>query len=168
MAKESVPAAKGTVVSKVISQSEMEGYMSGLFCSVWGYITQANDTAMCRNYMDFYLDLGLGYEGSTFDPQKDEYLGIIRFRIRDEDDVKLIIPYGKALGGIFDNPRPFTGNGYAIGAGTGSVIPEYMLVSPFALPDGAELYILTKEGEEIFWAIFTEEKGRFVRLEDMN
>ncbi len=34
--------------------------------------------------------------------------------------------------------------------------------------NGAELYKVTKEGDEVLLAIYSESKGKFVRLEDMN
>lgn len=34
--------------------------------------------------------------------------------------------------------------------------------------NGAELYKDTKEGDEVLLAIYSESKGKFVRLEDMN
>ncbi|MDE7293972.1 MAG: hypothetical protein K2N72_06080 [Oscillospiraceae bacterium] len=169
--RESVPESEnGEVISKVISASEVDGYLSGLFCQVWGYVTRACDTAKCRKYMDYYLDLGLGYEGSPFDPQKDKYLGIIRFPIYAGDNFsgKLIIPYGTGFGGIFSDPLPFTGNGFAIGAGTDSIIPEYMLTSPVGIPGGAELYIVYQNGDEVLMGVFNGEKEKFIRLEDMD
>ena len=34
--------------------------------------------------------------------------------------------------------------------------------------NGAELYKDTKDGDEVLLAIYSESKGKFVRLEDMN
>ena len=79
---------------------------------------------------------------------------------------------------------PFTGNGFGGGSETDYVTPEYeFLKDPinneygvYDILDGAELYKVTKEGEEILMAIFdskqsnpshTEVNGCFVRLEDI-
>ena len=77
---------------------------------------------------------------------------------------------------------PFTGNGMSGGMETDCVTPEYECLKTSAnefgvydINGGAELYIVTQEGEEILIAIFKEDidrtdgnKGMFIRLEDYN
>ena len=77
---------------------------------------------------------------------------------------------------------PFTGNGMSGGMETDCVTPEYEFLKTSAnefgvydINGGAELYIVTQEGEEILIAIFKEDidrtdgnKGMFIRLEDYN
>ena len=78
---------------------------------------------------------------------------------------------------------PFTGNGFAGGVETDCITPEYEFLKTsvnehgvYDIMDGAELYKVTKEGEETLMAIYdTDEpnpkhpeiKGCFVRLEDI-
>lgn len=76
---------------------------------------------------------------------------------------------------------PFTGNGFAGGKGVDCITPEYEFAKTasndkglYDLMDGAELYKVTQDGDEILLAIYREnavhpdgKRGRFVRLEDM-
>ena len=73
---------------------------------------------------------------------------------------------------------PFTGNGMSGGMETDCVTPEYEFLKTVAndrgvydITGGAELYIVTQDGEEILMAIYVEgpsgERGSFVRLEDI-
>ena len=78
---------------------------------------------------------------------------------------------------------PFTGNGMSGGIETDCVTPEYEFlqtadnkVGVYDIKGGAELYIVTQDGEEILIAIYDadeynpkhpEASGRFVRLEDI-
>ena len=78
--------------------------------------------------------------------------------------------------GYHSEKLPFTGNGFGGGLETDCVTPEYeFLKDPnnnsrgtYDILDGAELYKVTKEGDEVLLAIYSESKGKFVRLEDMN
>lgn len=78
---------------------------------------------------------------------------------------------------------PFTGNGMSGGMETDCVTPEYEFLKTVAndrgvydITGGAELYIVTQDGEEILIAIYDADEynpkhpkasGRFVRLEDI-
>lgn len=103
------------------------------------------------------------------------------------------VPYGNGMNGVQVDGKtfskgykpedlPFTGNGMSGGMETDCVTPEYEFLKTSAnefgvydINGGAELYIVTQEGEEILMAIFNEnierpdrKKGMFVRLEDYN
>jgi len=105
----------------------------------------------------------------------------------------LKVPYGNGMNGVQVDGKtfskgykpedlPFTGNGMSGGMETDCVTPEYEFLKTSAnefgvydINGGAELYIVTQEGEEILIAIFKEDidrtdgnKGMFIRLEDYN
>ncbi len=147
-----------------------------------GFVAKADDVANCENYLDYYNNLALNYDGSAFNPVTDEYLGVIRFK-SNAVSTNLEIPYGKTFGGNNQNPLPFTGNGFAGGADANYALPEYTFSKEvnngyYEVIDGAELYKVTKEGDEILLAIYDANidnplnkatgKGKFVRLEDMS
>lgn len=89
----------------------------------------------------------------------------------------------RALYGYKEESLPFTGNGFAGGKGVDCITPEYEFVSTasnkyglYDLMDGAELYKVTQDGDEILMAVFDIKKenpihkgkyGCFVRLEDI-
>ena len=70
---------------------------------------------------------------------------------------------------------PFTGNGFGGGLETDCVTPEYeFLKDPinneygvYDILDGAELYKVTKDGDEVLLAIYDKNEGKFIRLEDI-
>ena len=115
--------------------------------------------------MDYYTNLGLNYNGSKFLPSTDDYLGVIRFK--SEAVNSLEIPYGIGFGGSIDDPLPYTGNGFAGGLETNCITPEYTFSSLVDVLDGAELYIVTKDGDEILMAIYNSDEHKFVKLEDI-
>lgn len=163
---------ENTLMSKVIPSSDVEKYLSGDYYQVGGFVTKADDVANCTKYMDYYTNLGLSYNGSKFLPNTDDYLGVIRFN--SEAVNSLEIPYGIGFEGSIDDPLPFTGNGFAGGTATNCITPEYRFTSPANVLDGAELYIVTQDGDEILMAIYNKKAlrpdgkpGRFVRLEDI-
>ena len=98
---------------------------------------------------------------------------------------KITVPYYKSesWGGTCDNDLPFTGNGFTASK-NGTVIPEYWCYDNITdtkqycnIMDGAELYKVTKYGDEVLLAIYDSKRpnpahpdveGCFVRLEDIN
>lgn len=157
--------ARGSLMAKVIPTVDFDRYMSGELYMISGFVYKADDLACLRTYMDYYKNLGLGYKDSHFLPETDEFLGIIRFFPETYENLE--IPYGKALGGSLEAPLPFTGNGFAGGAETDLIIPEWRFTFPAMITDGAELYIADRNGGQILWSVFNSRENRFIRLEDM-
>ena len=101
----------------------------------------------------------------------------IRFYTNETD--KITVPYYKSesWGGTCDNNPPFTGNGFTASK-NGTVIPEYWCYDNITdtkqycnIMDGAELYKVTKDGDEVLLAIYkklpNESSGKFIRLENL-
>lgn len=172
--RESVPApTSNTLMSKVFPASDIDNYFSGTYRQVGGYVTKADDVANCKNYMDYYNNLGLGYEPIRFYKETDDCLGVIRFK-SDAVENSLIIPYGTSFGGNTVRTLPYIGNGFAGGTGSNCITPEFEVSGYIDLLDGAELYKVTKDGDEVLMGIYDKyktnskgEKGCFVRLEDV-
>jgi len=79
---------------------------------------------------------------------------------------------------LFYKRLPFTGNGFAGGVDTDCITPEFEFLKTadngygvYDILDGAELYKVTKEGDEVLLAIYkkspNESSGKFIRLEDL-
>ena len=183
------------------SKGDIEKYLNGEFYQVGDFVTKADDVANCKKYMDYYNNLGLGYSWNKdgklvyqYYKDIDTELGVIRFKSTAVNPDTLKIPYGKGMNGVPIDGKPFnkgykteelpfTGNGFAGGVETDCITPEYEFLKTsdnkygvYDIMDGAELYKVTKEGEEILMAIFdskqsnpshTEVNGCFVRLEDI-
>ncbi len=67
------------------------------------------------------------------------------------------------MGGNVVNKPPFTGNGFTATI-NGQAIPEFRIDGFIDVDDGAELYMVTKDGVEILVAIYSEDLGRFVDI----
>ncbi len=133
--------------------------------------------------MDYYNMLRLDYIPAQYFPDSDDALAVIRFYTNETD--KITVPYYKSesWGGTCDNDLPFTGNGFTASK-NGTVIPEYWCYDNITdtkqycnIMDGAELYKVTKYGDEVLLAIYDSKRpnpahpdveGCFVRLEDIN
>lgn len=189
--------ASGSLMSKVISAKDVDRYLSGELYQISGFVYKADDLAGLRTYADHYKNLGLGYKGSEFAPvpdtgktetflgkicknlglghkapepvpesgKEDMFLGVIRFFPETYENLE--IPYGKGFGGRLEAPLPFTGNGFAGGEGSEFIIPEWLFTFPAMITDGAELYIINYNGDEILMAVYSSRENRFIRLEDM-
>lgn len=175
---------ENTLMSKVIPQGDIDLYLSGKRSTVSGFVAKADDVANCKTYMDYYEHLGLGYswtEGDTkiysFYKDTDTEFGVIRFK-SEHVKTELTIPYGKGFGGTNTDDLPFMGNGFAGGTDVDYITPEYQFKykeGGHSVMNGAELYKITQDGDEILMAIYNKKadnpnggKGMFVRLEDIN
>lgn len=85
---------------------------------------------------------------------------------------------------MFYKRLPFTGNGFAGGVDTDCITPEFEFLKTadngygvYDILYGAELYKVTKDGDEVLLAIYDSKRpnpahpdveGCFVRLEDIN
>ena len=150
-----------TIMQKVIPQGNIAKYISGEYNQVRGYITKAQDVKQLKNYDDIYNSLRLDYGGSEFNPATDKCVGVIKFKTPDISEIE--IPYSQAMGGNAVAGPPFTGNGFTA-ATNGQVIPEFLCKDRVALKDGAELYMITKDGAEILVAVYNKVAARFVDI----
>lgn len=150
-----------TIMQKVIPQGDIAKYINGEYKEVGGYITKAQDVKQLKNYDDIYNSLRLDYGGSEFKPATDKCVGVIKFKTPDIS--KIDIPYSPDMGGNVVNKPPFTGNGFTA-AINGQAIPEFRIDGFIDVDDGAELYMVTKDGVEILVAIYSEDLGRFVDI----
>jgi len=150
-----------TIMQKVIPQGDIANYISGEYKGVGGHITKAQDVKQLKNYDDIYNSLRLDYVDSDFNPATDECVGVIRFKTPNASRIE--IPYSQAMGGNAVGGPPFTGNGFTA-ATNGQAIPEFLCKNRVALKDGAELYMITKDGAEILVAVYNKGSARFVDI----
>ena len=162
--RESITMPSGdTILQKVIPQGDIAKYLDGSYSGVRGYITKAEDVKQLFNYDDIYNSLRLDYVGSAFNPITDDCVGVIRFKTNDYIDIE--IPYSPAMGGNTIEKPPFRGNGFT-GAANGQVVPEFKVTASksLTLKDGAELYMITKDGTEKLLAIYNDQLEMFIDI----
>lgn len=150
-----------TLLQKAISRADFEKYLNGKV-TVKGFVTRAQDTKDLKSYMDFYECLRLDYENSEFLPEKDDSLYLIRFKTDEVDNI--YIPYNIRLGGNRNFKPPTSGNGFT-SARNNEIVPEYRFsqeVTPFY---GAEIYEITKDGEEFLRAVYDKRDKKFKKIE---
>ncbi len=164
---------ENVLMSKVIPPDDIEKYLSGEWTQVGGFVTKADDVANFKTYDDYYNYLGLEYtkqDGSIpFQKNIDTELGVIKFKSKYVSKDYLEIPYGVEYNGPSNNTNnlPYTGNGFAGGADIYNVVPEFEFNGYYDVMNGAELYKVTKDGEEILLAIYSADEQKFVILEEM-
>jgi|GEM_PF-6463247 len=165
--RDAVPfPTRETLLEKTIPDEEIQKYFDGRDTDIRGHITRAQDTKGLMNYRDRYNTLRLDYQGSRFNDAGDSSLGVIRFKTGDVEKVQ--IPYGPVLGGKETEGYPFTGNGF-VSAGNGAIVPEFKISNTservfLDIPEGAEIYRVTQNGEEILEGIYDMEFNRFIRM----
>lgn len=161
--RDEIPAPTNTtVLQKVIPHADILNYLDGTYKQVGGYVTKAQDVTQLNNIDEIFESLRLDYNGTQFNPLTDESFGIIRFKTPEASKVE--IPYGTSMGGTIADGPPFTGNGFTA-ARNGNIIPEYKCSQYLDVYDGAELYTVSKDGNEVFTGIFDGNLGQFVKVE---
>lgn len=164
MIRDSIPMPTNeTILQKVIPQVDIAKYLDGTYTDIRGYIAKAQDVKQLITYEDYYYSFRFDYTGSAFNPATDECMGVIRFQAPDLQHIG--IPYSPAMGGNVTDGPPFTGNAF-IAAKNGQAIPEFKVTvgEVLNLDDGAELYVVTREGMEKLVAVYDQSIGRFVDL----
>jgi hypothetical protein len=163
--RESVPKpTPDTLLEKVIPQADIPKYLDGNYTTIQGFVNRAQDVKGVKNPFDTYQSLRLDYEGTTFNPYKDQGIGVIRFKTAEVE--RAVIPFSDAMGGKSVVAYPNTGNGFTA-AENGRVIPEFVFpktnsskgISP---RQGAELYEVTRTGAERLRAVYDSRQKRFV------
>jgi len=151
----------GTLMQKVVPFGDIAKYLDGTYTRIGGFVYRAVDVIILENYFDLYNGIRLDFKGSRYNPEKDYALGVIRFYTDSTD--KLEIPYSKEMGGSTSGEFPFTGHGFASST-NGAIVPEYRLVDYVDMRDGAELYLVTKDGQEILLAVYKCTFRRFISI----
>jgi YD repeat-containing protein len=129
-------------------------------------VHRANELAHLTSPAELYDALGLGFSGSQFSPDDDEVY-LLRWPAHRANLYR--IPYGgqheaamRAMQGWVIERAPFRGNGFAPSEGR-DVIAEFKIDST-RLPHGAQLWQLTRDGEEKLIALFDADGPRWRRV----
>ena len=159
--RRSIPApSENTLMQKIIPMSDIEGYLKSeqAYTQIGGFITEAGDTKSLSTFEDVYNGLRLDYDGSKFNIETEGY-GVIRFKTAELENLE--IPFGNRMGGTPQSP-PSCQNGY-LSTFNDKIIPEYAYSkNTYVHPlDGAELYIVNKNGVEKLVGIYDVDKLRF-------
>ncbi|HEU4718614.1 MAG TPA: hypothetical protein VFU15_12305 [Bacteroidia bacterium] len=148
-----------TLMQKAVPKSFFEGYLSGQYSSVSGYITSASDAKQFKTFEDIYYGLRLDYNGTRYS-LTDEYCGVIRFKASNIEEA--YVPRSPANGGTTMEAPPFTGHGFTSGSHGRLGAPEWKMDVPAILKDGAELWQIDANGDETLKAIYDSEIHKFV------
>lgn len=116
--------APGTPLLKVVPPRLVEPYLAGQRSVIAGYVYRAQDCSSFREPADYYLALGLEYEGSDFSQEMPE-LYLLRW---------LALEMSSSLRPVSDDDPLRT-------------VPEFY-TQPVPIPVGAELHRVTPGGEE--------------------
>ncbi len=158
--REQVPLLdKETLLQKAIPAGDIKKYTDGVYSpKVRGFVTRAQDVKRLNNYDDIYSSLRLDYKGTAFNQSSDNSMGVIRFKSIDAN--RAVIRYSPEMGGNIKDEFPFTGNGFTA-ATNGQIIPEFKFENFVNMENGAEIYEITKDGQEILKAVLQDDKFIF-------
>ena len=161
---------KDTIFQKVIHSSDIENYLKDVdsWNKVGGCLAKSEDVKNLSTLKEVYEALRLDYNGSSFNPDIDDYYGVIRFKTDEINQVG--VPYGPSMEKVmtkpnnidFDpSPDPFSGNGFTKDL-NGNIIPEYKVNGRIEPIDGAEIYkVNSVTGVEELVGVF--KRGKFIR-----
>ena len=155
-----------TVMQKTVPPEQVDYYLERGYDRVAGFVHRANEVDHLRSPAELFAALGLGYDGSPFQPDAKE-AHVLRWPAYRPSLYR--IPYGgqseqalRAMDGWVIERPPFRGNGFAPGEGR-DVIAEFK-VDSVRLPHGAQLWRMDADGTEKMVAIFDADAPTWRRV----
>lgn len=165
--REAIPEISNTtLLRKVIPYSQVEKYIGDYgWDAIQGCICRNADVKKFVKYDDIIQALRLDYldnSGNRVFPDGFGKYAYILFTTESID--KIETPFCNNFGGTYDEPFPFTGNGFT-SAPNKIVVPEYHTTPNMVLrPNiGAELHIV-EEANDVIVAIYDGEHFRKVEI----
>lgn len=151
------------VMQKAVSPQQVALYLERGYDRASGFVHRASEVDHLGTPRQIYAALGLGYSGSTFDPNASEVY-LLRWRAYHGSLYR--IPYGgnneaarrEADGWVIER-APFRGDGRAPSE-TGDAITEFK-VDSVRLPHGAQLWRLNADGDERLVALLDADGPRW-------
>ena len=146
-----------TYIQKTIPEGDIDGYMSGGWNQIGGYIAKYDDVSHIKNYNDVVESSRLDYvtaDGNRPYPEGGNTYGYIKFKTKATD--KISIPYGEIFGGSHTEGLPCTLNGFT-GARNGEIVPEWILDNRVTPVNGSELHKVVN-GRDTVIGIFNGKK----------
>lgn len=158
------PDAK-TLMQKVISKDAINNYLREVnpYTTIGGYVTRASDAKHLKTYDDLYYGLRLDYindRGNLMNFVEDGSCGVIRFKTPSANE--FTIPRKELLG---SNEYPYTAHGFTSGNNGRLGVPEWFVGKNKHAPieDGAELWEVYSNGQEVLRAVFKNNKFQAIK-----
>ncbi|MQA87369.1 MAG: hypothetical protein GEV03_22760 [Streptosporangiales bacterium] len=170
-----------TVMQKIITPWQAECCLENTVHSIGGFAVRWEDVTLCRDPAELQEAFGLGGrepDGKRPFHPDDPVIHLLRFPALDPEAYKR--PFGGrdpdhaelyratwGLPSVRDVEMwsyPFTGTGF-----TGSqrrVVPAFLLKEDLPVPNGAEMYQLTDDGDEDLLAVYVAVRGWVAVLDD--
>ena len=149
-----------TVMQKVIPKDAINDYLreNKPYTTIGGHVTIAADAKHLRTYDDLYYGLRLDYlndGGKLMNFVEDGSCGVIRFKTASASE--FVIPGKELLG---SNGYPYTAHGFTSGNNGRLGVPEWHVgKGKYAIiEDGAELWEVYSNGQEVLKAVFMNNK----------
>lgn len=161
----SAGAASAIVMQRTVPPGQLPFYLERGYDRVSGFVNRASEVAHLTSPRPLYRALGLVFPGSPF-TEEDGDVHVLRWVAHRPDLYRL--PYGgqheagmRAMQGWVIERSPFRGNGFA--PGDTEVVAEFK-VDSVRLPHGAQMWKLTRDGDEVMVASFDADAGKWVSL----
>jgi type III secretion system (T3SS) SseB-like protein len=156
-------AASAIVMQRTVPPAQLPFYLERGYDRVSGFVNRASEVSHLNTPRSLYRALGLLYTDSPF-TEDDGDVHVLRWVAHRADLYRL--PYGgqheagmRAMQGWVIERAPFRGNGFA--PGDTDVVAEFK-VDSVRLPHGAQMWRLTKDGDETMVASFDADNGKWV------
>jgi hypothetical protein len=156
-------ADRATVMQRTVPPAQLPFYVERGYDRVSGFVNRASEVAHLTSPKALFRALGLVYSGSPF-AEDDHEAHVLRWVAHRSDLYRL--PYGgqheaamRAMQGWVVERAPFRGNGFA--PGDTDVVAEFK-VDSIRLPHGAQLWRLSRDGNETLVATFDADATRWV------
>jgi hypothetical protein len=158
-----VGAVQAIVMQRTVPPAQLPFYLERGYDRVSGFVNRASEVSHLHTPRSLYRALGLVYKGSPFS-EEDADVHVLRWVAHRPDLYRL--PYGgrddaamRAMQGWVIERSPFRGNGFA--PGDTDVVAEFKVDSA-RLPHGAQMWRLSRDGDETLVARFDADAGRWV------
>jgi hypothetical protein len=166
VARSSPEPERPVTMQKAIAASQISYYLDRGYDRVSGFVHRAGEVSHLNTPESMYSALGLAHPGSNFKPSDDEVY-LLRWTAYRPNLYR--IPYGgrdepgmRAMQGWMIERPPYRGNGFAPGDTT-DVVAEFKVDSA-RLPHGAQLWRLTREGQETLVALLDADGPRWMPI----
>jgi hypothetical protein len=161
--RDAIPIPNGnTILQKVFPKADIQKYLTGPnpYNQIGGFVSTAQDSKHLNTFDDIYHGMRLDYTTNNgIQPFKlsDGSCGVIRYKTANPN---LTVPKLPTETGAL----PYTGNGFTGGNNGRLGVPEWK--SPYNTPnDGAELWEVFSNGDEVLKAKFSTTLNKFILVQ---
>ncbi|CAN5214747.1 hypothetical protein BH09BAC5_BH09BAC5_17120 [soil metagenome] len=148
-----------TLMVKCVHPSDIPKYLSGQYPTVGGFVSTAADVKHLHTAEELFEGIRLDYNNSLYTGNED-FIAEIRFNTLNIDQLE--IPIGQNYLTQHNLSYPCTGTGITSGMNGTLGCPEWNLKTYVEMENGAEMWLIDKQGNQTLYAVFNKSLRKFV------